>query len=76
MGIHATTLPLDSPTSRGYRSRCEPADRILNEAGVALLPGTAFGPGGERYLRLSYATRIEQIERALERMEPFFKSLA
>jgi aspartate/methionine/tyrosine aminotransferase len=51
------------------------ADRILKEAGVALLPGTAFGPGGEGYLRLSYATSLEQLERALERLAPFFASL-
>jgi aspartate/methionine/tyrosine aminotransferase len=52
------------------------ADRILNEAGVALLPGTAFGPGGEGYLRLSYATSLEHIDRALERLANFFTGLA
>jgi aspartate/methionine/tyrosine aminotransferase len=51
------------------------AERILNEAGVALLPGTAFGAGGEGYLRLSYATSLEQIERALDRLRPFFADL-
>jgi aspartate aminotransferase len=51
----------------------EAADRILNEAGVALLPGTAFGAGGEGYLRLSYATDLERIEMALERLATFFK---
>jgi aspartate/methionine/tyrosine aminotransferase len=51
------------------------ADRILKEAGVALLPGTAFGPGGEGYLRLSYATSLKQLERALERLATFFTSL-
>ena len=50
----------------------ELAERILNEAGVALLPGTAFGPGGEGYLRLSYATSLEQIDHALERLTTFF----
>jgi aspartate/methionine/tyrosine aminotransferase len=50
----------------------ELADKILNEAGVALLPGTAFGPLGEGYLRLSYATSLEQIDRALERLTTFF----
>jgi aspartate/methionine/tyrosine aminotransferase len=54
----------------------ELASRILNEVGVALLPGTAFGSGGEGYLRLSYATSQEQIEAALERLTPFFASLA
>jgi aspartate aminotransferase len=44
------------------------ADWILEEAGVALLPGTAFGKFGEGYLRLSYANSIYNIRNALERM--------
>jgi aspartate aminotransferase len=39
--------------------------RLLDEAGVACLPGTAFGAFGEGYLRLSYANSIPNIERAL-----------
>jgi aspartate/methionine/tyrosine aminotransferase len=42
--------------------------RLLDEAGVAVLAGTDFGPGGEGYLRLCYATSVETIDRALERM--------
>lgn len=45
------------------------ANYLLDEAGVALLPGSAFGSGGEGYLRLSYANSIENIERALSKME-------
>ena len=41
------------------------ADRLLNEAGVAVLAGTAFGSMGEGYLRLSYANSLENIEEAL-----------
>jgi aspartate aminotransferase len=44
------------------------ADYLLQEAGVAVLPGTAFGRNGEGYLRLSYANSMENIERAVERM--------
>lgn len=44
------------------------ADHFLTEAGVALLPGSAFGKYGEGYLRLSYANSRENIERALEKM--------
>jgi aspartate aminotransferase len=51
------------------------ADRILEEAGVALLPGTSFGKNGEGYLRISYANSIENIERALERLAAFFGGL-
>ncbi len=44
------------------------ADYVLREAGVAVLPGTAFGEGGEGYLRLCFANSMERIELALERM--------
>ena len=46
----------------------ELADYLLQEAGVAVLPGTAFGSYGEGYLRLSYANSIENIQKALEWM--------
>ncbi|MEJ1112323.1 MULTISPECIES: pyridoxal phosphate-dependent aminotransferase [unclassified Kribbella] len=41
------------------------ADRLLEEAGVACLPGTSFGAYGEGHLRFSYANSIENIRRAL-----------
>ncbi|MFN2155478.1 MAG: aminotransferase class I/II-fold pyridoxal phosphate-dependent enzyme, partial [Anaerolineae bacterium] len=46
----------------------ELAEYLLEEAGVALLPGTSFGANGKGNLRLSYANSIENIELALERM--------
>jgi len=56
-----------------------PADRlasmILDQAGVALLPGTAFGAQGEGFLRLSYATSLDLIEQGLDRLTPFFAAL-
>ncbi len=44
------------------------ADYLLNEAGVATLPGIHFGKYGEGYLRLSYATSLENIKKGLERI--------
>jgi aspartate aminotransferase len=44
------------------------ADYLLEEAGVAVLPGTDFGLGGEGYLRLCFANSMENLETALERM--------
>jgi aspartate aminotransferase len=41
---------------------------LLNEAGVATLPGTAFGPYGEGYIRFCFANSMENIERALDRV--------
>jgi aspartate aminotransferase len=47
-------------------SSAELAGRLLTEAGVAVLSGTAFGPHGEGYLRLSYANSVENIAAALK----------
>lgn len=44
------------------------ATYLLNEAGVAVLAGTAFGTHGQGYLRLSYANSVEAITEALARM--------
>jgi aspartate/methionine/tyrosine aminotransferase len=44
------------------------ADYLLKEAGVAVLPGDAFGPGGEGYLRICFANSMANIRRALDRM--------
>ena len=44
------------------------ANYLLEEAGVATLSGTDFGSYGEGYLRLSYATSLENLEKALERI--------
>lgn len=49
------------------------ADRLLEEEGVACLAGTCFGKYGDGFLRLSYANSIENIARALERIERFLK---
>lgn len=51
------------------------ADRLLNEAGVAVLSGTAFGKFGEGYLRLSYANSIENIQAALQKMKQVIEAL-
>jgi aspartate/methionine/tyrosine aminotransferase len=47
------------------------AKAMLDEAGVAVLSGTAFGKFGEGYLRLSYANSLPNLEKALERMGTF-----
>src|SRR3984893_4156512 len=48
----------------GLSSR-ELADGLLRDAGVAVLPGTAFGPWGEGFLRLSYANSADNLKSAL-----------
>jgi aspartate aminotransferase len=44
-------------------------DHLLYNAGVAVLPGTSFGKYGEGYLRLSFANSVENIKKALDRIE-------
>jgi aspartate aminotransferase len=57
------------PNIRGTgRTSAEVANLMLDH-GVAVLPGSAFGDYGEGYLRLVFANSLENISRALERME-------
>ena len=48
-------------------------ERVLNEVGVALLSGAAFGEYGEGFVRLSYANSAENIAKALERLAAFVR---
>jgi aspartate/methionine/tyrosine aminotransferase len=57
------------------KSSAEVADRLLQEAGVAVLSGAAFGAHGEGYLRISYANSEANLRKALERMEPVLASM-
>jgi len=59
-------------TKTGLNST-ECADKILYEAGVACLPGTAFGPYGEGYLRFSYATTLKTIDEGIKRIKELFE---
>jgi aspartate/methionine/tyrosine aminotransferase len=58
------------------RPSSEVAERLLSEAGVAALSGTAFGQYGEGYLRFSYANSEANLRKALDRMRPVFEALA
>ncbi|MEE8270694.1 MAG: pyridoxal phosphate-dependent aminotransferase [Alphaproteobacteria bacterium] len=46
------------------------AFRLVDEANVGLAPGSAFGPGGQGYLRLCFAASHDLLERAMERLAP------
>lgn len=52
------------------------ADFLLKDAGVALLDGTAFGKFGEGYLRISYATKMENLKEGLRRMSDSLQKFA
>ncbi|WP_435064706.1 pyridoxal phosphate-dependent aminotransferase [Halobaculum sp. EA56] len=47
------------------------ATELLEAEGVAAVPGTAFGSGGEGHIRISYATGLEEIKEAMRRLERF-----
>jgi aspartate aminotransferase len=55
-------------TSTGWKSK-PLADALLEQAGVAALSGTAFGDFGEGYLRFSVANSMENLQKALERID-------
>jgi aspartate/methionine/tyrosine aminotransferase len=55
-------------TRTGWPSK-KLADAILEDAGVAVLSGTAFGAFGEGYLRFSIANSMENLNKALDRIE-------
>ena len=50
-------------------------ERFLMEEKVAVIPGTAFGPGGEGFVRACYAASMKDIAEALTRMDNFLTNL-
>ena len=52
------------------------AARLLDGHGVAVLPGTGFGPGGTGHLRLSFAVPVADLDLALERLRECISDLA
>ncbi len=54
----------------------EVATRLLDDFGVAALSGTAFGEYGDGHIRFSYANSIENLDKALNRIDDFVRALA
>jgi len=50
-------------------------ERLLREGQVAVVPGTAFGEGGEGYIRISFAYSMQQLEEGLNRLEKWLKTI-
>ena len=50
-------------------------ERFLMEEKVAVIPGTAFGPGGEGFVRACYAASMKDIAEAVSRMDNFLQNL-
>ncbi|MEK7657127.1 MAG: pyridoxal phosphate-dependent aminotransferase [Elusimicrobiota bacterium] len=63
------------PNIQGWGLKSSEAEgKVLEEAGVAALSGTAFGAHGEGYLRFSYANSLENIREALKRLDAFART--
>jgi aspartate/methionine/tyrosine aminotransferase len=65
---HGAFYVFPNITQTGWPSK-KLADALLDDAGVAALSGTAFGEFGEGYLRFSVANSIENIQKALDRID-------
>lgn len=62
-------------TLPGITKSNDAAVRILNEAQVAVIPGSAFGPNGEGHIRISYIGDVDIINKAFDRIERWVKTL-
>jgi aspartate/methionine/tyrosine aminotransferase len=65
---HGAFYMFPNITKTGWKSK-PLADALLDQAGVAVLSGTAFGAFGEGYLRFSIANSMENLKKALDRVE-------
>ena len=78
-------LPCHRPRGSFYAFPCvkstglsskEFAVKLLEQEKVACVPGRAFGPSGEGYLRCCFATALDQIQVATKRMAGFVQRLS
>jgi aspartate/methionine/tyrosine aminotransferase len=63
------------PNIQKTKKSSQEVANLMLDGGVAVLPGSAFGSYGEGYLRVVFANSVENIKRALERMEKVLKEL-
>ena len=64
------------PSIKNFNMKREEfCERILKEADVTAVPGSAFGKLGEGHIRISYSYGIEELEEAVRRMENWIKCL-
>ena len=83
-GFRKAGLPCEEPKGAFYvfpdirptgLSSDEFCERFLREERVAVIPGTAFGPGGEGFVRCCYAVSMKNLGEALERLNRFLEKL-
>jgi len=71
---HGAFYTFPSVKSTGMTSE-EFAERLLKDEKVLVVPGNAFGDCGEGFVRCSYATSLQNIQQAMERMARFVASV-
>lgn len=69
--IQEGDLRVDQKNSNSWKF----AIKMLNEVGVAVVPGIAFGPLGENHIRLCFGREEESIDEAMERFKKYFKKI-
>jgi aminotransferase len=83
-GLRQIGLPCFDPLGAFYVFPCvkstgltseQFAENLLTSQKVACIPGNAFGNSGEGYLRLCYASSMENLETSLERIDKFLHTL-
>ena len=83
-GLRQIGLPCFDPLGAFYAFPCvkqtglsseEFAERLLMAEKVACIPGNAFGESGEGYLRLCYASSMENLHKSLDRIDRFVQTL-
>jgi aminotransferase len=83
-GLNEIGLPTFEPQGAFYvfprvshvgLTSAEFAERLLHEQHVALIPGDAFGPSGAGFVRACYATSLDKIEAALDKIDQFVRGL-
>jgi LL-diaminopimelate aminotransferase len=78
-GLHSVGFQADCPVASLYvwariptgHDSATMAERLLLEAGISVTPGTAFGPGGEGYIRISLGMSTDRVREAMERLQHF-----
>jgi aminotransferase len=84
-GLNAIGLPTFEPQGAFYAfpqvghlglSSEEFCERLLHEQQVAVIPGDVFGPSGAGFVRACYASSMDKIEMALDRIERFVRTIS
>jgi LL-diaminopimelate aminotransferase len=62
------TIYVWAPVPDGYRTAAEYCEHVLDETGVVVSPGGAYGPNGEGFFRISLTTPDDRLSEAMERI--------